>query len=96
MLTSGSSVKKGEQEHMTGRDLIIYILQNGLEDEPVYENGKLLGFMNEMEAAIKFGVTTATIRAWVSMKMLDGVWIGHSLYIPANAENPMKNGDKNV
>ena len=39
---------------MTGRDLIMYILSNGLENEPIYENGKILGFMNEMEAAIKF------------------------------------------
>lgn len=73
---------------MTGRDLIIYILQNGLEDEPIYVDGKILGFMNEMEAAIKFGVTTATIHTWVALKQLDGVQVGCMLYIPANAECP--------
>lgn len=73
---------------MTGRDLILYILQNGLEDEPVFEDGIFLGFMNEMEAAIKFGVGTSTIRVWVDMKMLPAIKLGNSLYIPANAEKP--------
>lgn len=73
---------------MTGRDLILYILQNGLEDEPVFEDGIFLGFMNEMEAAIKFGVGTSTIRVWVDMKMLPAIKLGNMLYIPANAEKP--------
>ena len=86
---------------MTGRDLIIYIIQNGLENEPVYEDGKILGFMNELEAAVKFNVSTATIRVWIGLKMLDGVLIGGAWYIPANAKNPMKietaqNGVNNV
>lgn len=75
---------------MTGRDLIIYIIQNGLENEPVYEDGKILGFMNEMEAAVKLNVSAATIRVWIGLKMLDGVLIGGTWYIPANANNPMK------
>lgn len=73
---------------MTGRDLIIYILQNDLENEPLYEDGKILGFMNELEAAIKFGVSTATVRTWVKLRHLDGVFIGNVLYIPANAKDP--------
>lgn len=86
---------------MTGRDLIIYIIQNGLENEPVYEDGKILGFMNELEAAVKFNVNTATIRVWIGLKMLDGVLIGGIWYIPANAKNPMnkdtaQNGVNNV
>lgn len=79
---------------MTGRDLIVYILENGLEDEPVYEDGKILGFLNEMEAAIKFGVTAATIRAWVALDMLDGMVIGDAIYIPTNAKISIKNGEK--
>lgn len=75
---------------MTGRDLIIYIIQNGLEDKPVYENGKILGFMNEFEAAVKFGVTVATIRTWIALNMLDGVAIGSVFYIPAHAKNPIE------
>lgn len=77
---------------MTGRDLILYILQNGLEDDPVFDGGIFLGFMSEMEAAIKFNVGTSTIRAWVHMNMLPAVRLGDVIYIPANAKKP--NGDK--
>lgn len=79
---------------MTGRDLIIYILRNGLEDEPLYENGKILGFMNEMEAAVKFGTGTAVVRTWLELGTLEGVLIGDNWYIPINAINP--NGVSNV
>lgn len=73
---------------MTGRDLILYILQNGLEDEPVFEDGIFLGFMNEMEAAVKFDVGVATISVWYHSGTLPGIRIGNSIYIPANAERP--------
>lgn len=71
---------------MTGRDLIIYILSNGLEDEPVFKNGKVLGFMTEVEAAAKFNVGIATIKVWCDCDMIDHVLIGKELYIPVNAE----------
>ncbi len=71
---------------MTGRDLIVYILRNGLEDSPIYEDGKILGFITAVEAAEKFEVGIATIKIWVNEGMLDGVRIGEELYIPANAE----------
>ena len=35
---------------MTGRELILYILSNGLENEPVFKDGKFIGFMTEEEA----------------------------------------------
>lgn len=47
---------------MTGRDLILYILTNGLEDKPIYEDGKILGFLTATEAAEKFNVGLATIK----------------------------------
>lgn len=75
---------------MTGRELIIYILENNLEDKLVWENGTFLGFLTEMEAAIKFGVGVSTIRIWHELGMLQGFKIGESLYIPANIPNPMK------
>lgn len=74
---------------VTGKDLIIYILQNDLEDAPVFEDGRLLGFMTAIEAAVKFEVTTATIFAWVQLGQLEGVTIGTELYIPGNAERPI-------
>lgn len=71
---------------MTGRELIIYILANGLEDEPIYEDGKILGFITAIEAAEKFNVGLATIKVWINEGMLDGIRIGEELYIPANAD----------
>ena len=76
---------------MTGRDLIIYILQNGLEDEPIFEDGRLLGFMTEMEAAIKYEVGCPTIRVWIDMGFLKGFKIGNTIYIPANCDDPRNN-----
>lgn len=73
---------------MTGRDLILYILQNGLEDEPVFDDGIFLGFMNTHEAAVKFDVGVATVVTWYNMGMLPGIRIGESVYIPANVEKP--------
>ena len=70
---------------MTGKDLILYILQNDLEDEPLYENGNLLGFMNSDEAALKFKVGSATIEIWCQMGILPNVLIGDRYYIPVNA-----------
>lgn len=71
---------------MTGKELIVYILKNDLENEPVFENGMLLGFITSIEAAIKFEVGISTIRTWVELGILDGVQIGGEIYIPPNAE----------
>ena len=75
---------------MTGRELIIYILENNLEDTPVFNDGKLIGFMTVEEAAIKFDVGTATIKLWFRLGMLRGIVIGEALYIPADAKKPTK------
>lgn len=78
---------------MTGRDLIIYILNNGLEDEPVFKDGRLIGFMTASEAAAKMDVGVATIYIWVGQKRLPGVFIGGSIYIPIDAESPIETFD---
>ena len=69
---------------MTGRDLIIYILENNLENEPVYKDGRLLGFITVTEAAVKFKVGQSTIKALVEKGRLRGIEIGGELYIPVN------------
>lgn len=81
---------------MTGRDLMIYILANGLEDKPVFENGRLVGFMNLGETAAKFNVGPATVRVWINEGKLPGIKIGDEIYIPANAENPSNMNDITV
>lgn len=65
---------------MTGRDLIIYILQNNLEEAVFFEDGKIPGFMSAEEVALKIGVGTATVRSMYDIGMLRGIKIGDSLY----------------
>lgn len=81
----------GKELEFTGRDWIIYILANGLENEPIFKDGKLLGFMTEYEAAVKFNVGPATIRVWVTEGYLPSIRIGNMYYIPANAERSVDN-----
>lgn len=69
---------------MTGRELILYILENGLEDEPVFKDGKFIGFITAGEAAAKLNVGVPTIYVLVSQRKLDGILINNMMYIPAN------------
>lgn len=75
---------------MTGRDLIIYILQNNLEDEVVLKDGVFVGFMDENEAAVKFDVGIWTIRAWYMIGSLKGYRVGNKLYFPRDMQDPRK------
>lgn len=79
---------------MTGRDLMLYILENHLEDAPVYENGRFVGFMSDKEAAEKFGVGVSTIHVWINQGLLEGVKIIEDIYVPWNAVNPKELVDK--
>lgn len=66
---------------MTGRDLIMYILKHGLEDEPIFNDGVFIGLMSTDETAVKMGVGTATIDTMIELKMLDSVEIKSGIYI---------------
>ena len=67
---------------MTGRDLIIYILKNNLEDKPLLNDGELLGFITVEEAAVKHNVGTATIMFWLHTKNIPYIRTGETVYIP--------------
>lgn len=69
---------------MTGRDLIIYILTNHLEDELVFKDGKFIGFVTAGEAAEKMDVGLATILAWIGQERLNCVVVGDTVFIPAD------------
>ena len=79
---------------MTGRDLILYILENNLENEPVVKDGIFIGLMSEEEAAAKFDVGVSTIRVYNTLKMLDGIEISGKLYFLRNAKNPREKDDE--
>ena len=74
---------------MTGRDIIIYILENHLEDKNIYEliASNLLTF--DM-AAEKFNVGISTVKTWVQLGMLPCFKIGGVGYILKNAKNPIE------
>lgn len=71
---------------MTGRDLILYILEHKLEDERVFENGTFLGFITLNEFASKNSVGVATVFTWIFRGQLDHVKIGNLYLIPADCE----------
>lgn len=73
---------------MTGKDLIIYILQNDLENEVVIKNGVFIGFMTKEEAAVKFDVGVETIKAWYMAGWLKGTKFGDSIYFLRNVTDP--------
>ena len=68
---------------MTGRDLIIYILANGLEDEPVVKDGSFIGFMSVEKFAVLNEVGIETVRAWIDLGMVKSVQVGDKFYILA-------------
>lgn len=73
---------------MTGKELILYILQNNLENTVVLEGSVFTGFMTEAEAAVKFNVGLSTIRAWYQCRWIDGTKIGDSLYFRKDIVDP--------
>lgn len=78
---------------MIGRDLIIYILENKLEDERVFEDGTFLGFITPNEFASKKGVGVATVFTWIFRGQLEHVRLGNTYLIPADCE--LIFGDRN-
>lgn len=74
---------------MTGRELILYILENGLENEPVFKNGQFIGFVTPTEVAINCNVGTATVHAWIHQGRIPSVGVLEGMYIPATYTPPM-------
>lgn len=75
---------------MTGRDLIVYILENKLEDRPVFDNGEFLGFVSVAEAAERCGVGIGTVCVWISQGLIYGIKVNDEIYVPANFKSPME------
>ena len=75
---------------MTGKELVLYILQNDLENEIVIKDGIVIWLMSEEEAAVKFNVGINTIRAWYMCRMISGTKIGDQLYFLRNMCDPRK------
>lgn len=65
---------------MTGRDLIIYILRNHLEDTEILTDSNHM-FLTVEEAAVKYGMGIATVKAMIDQNVLKGMKIGETYLI---------------
>lgn len=79
---------------MTGRELIIYIMTNHLEDKEVIKDGVFVGLISEDKVAAKFGVGVGTIRTWVTLGKLNGTWIHGHLYFLDTITDPRKTNEE--
>lgn len=66
---------------MKGRDLIIYILENHLEDEDVLSDLKKIGLYSIQETAVILSVGEETVKAWCKMGKIDHTTIGGDIYV---------------
>ena len=81
---------------MLGRELIIYILQNGLEDKDVFADGTFLDLMTVKETAAKFGVGVFTVLVWYHEGYIRGITIGDSVYIFRDTKDPREHIIKEI
>ena len=79
---------------MTGKELMLYILTNDLENEEVISNDKIVGLITDEEAAIKYGVGKGTIWAWHTLGKLKGFVIGNRLFIADDIVIPTQEARK--
>lgn len=71
---------------MTGRDIMMFILENHLEDVDLLNAEEIPNFVTVEKAAVNFGVGTAVVQAWLDKGMLDYVLIANRVFIPENAK----------
>lgn len=68
---------------MTGRELIIYILENNLENEEIFSGDtvNLPGLLTLEEAAVKMNTGISTVRTLYTLGKIEGCRIGGQIYI---------------
>lgn len=66
---------------MLGRDLIMYILKNRLEDVDVFDEEFFKRFPTVDTIAIKYNVGNATVKIWIEEGYLQGFEFGGQTYI---------------
>lgn len=66
---------------MLGRELIIYIMENGLEDVNVFDAEFFKAFPTVGDVAVTFNVGIATVEAWLDNGCLVGIEFEGVTYI---------------
>jgi hypothetical protein len=79
---------------MTGRQLIVYILENKLEDTEVFANGRLIGYLPVNEIALKFDSGSETVKVFAKQFNFTPIVINGVVYYPANIVNLYEYLDK--
>lgn len=76
---------------MTGKELILYILQNDLENREVFCNTASNSiFITSDQAAVKWGCGNATVKAMIDMEKVNGFIVMGQYYTLASEPNPFK------
>ena len=75
---------------MTGREMIMYIMYNHLEDVEIFSDKFIPGFMSLEEAAVKFEVGAPTVKTWWDMGLFKGFKMGESIFIQKDSPDPRK------
>lgn len=77
---------------MTGKDLIIYILENDLLDAEIFTNTHPSTiFITPEMAATRWECGVATVKAMMEMNKVKGVKIGDCYLVLSKQPNPFKN-----
>lgn len=74
----------------TGRDLIVYIMENHLENVPVLNEEFFKGFKTVGAVAEYFNVGIATVEVWYNEGILDGFKINDKVYISPKSIDRLK------
>jgi hypothetical protein len=69
---------------MTGRELIMYILSNNLEDEPIFKDGVFVGYKSVWDAAVEMDVGYSTMMAMILTDRIEYVNINGQYFVPCN------------
>lgn len=80
--------------YVTGKELILYILANDLENDPVFDHGRFVGFMTVDEVALKLNIGVAAVCALIEREVLDHICVGTAMFVPANFELERKNNNE--
>ena len=79
---------------MTGRELIIYILENHLEDEPVFKDGVFVGFVSIGKAAEEMNMGLASMDVMIDMYGVDYIHTDSGIYLPFNYKSQLLTTNK--
>lgn len=79
---------------MTGRELIIYILENGLEDKELFSQNLTPLFISVEKAAVRWNCGTATVKAMIEIGKVKGAKIADEYFVLASQPNPFEKNER--